>query len=74
MKGKDGKADPKKAAAQKAPPAGKDKPKEEEAPKVDEGPKYKFGKFKQDGDKGDAGALLRPKDICHCYFLRTLYC
>jgi len=46
VKGKDNKADPKKAPPK--PAAGKDKPKEEEqAPKIDEGPKYKFGKMKK---------------------------
>ena len=51
VKGKDNKADPKKAPPPK-PAAGKDKPKEEEqVPKINEGPKYKFGKMKKvDGE------------------------
>lgn len=71
--------DPKKAAPPpaKAPAAGKDKGKGEQEPieTGPTGPKYKFGKFKQDGLKGDAGTLLRPHEVyCHAYFIWSLYC
>jgi hypothetical protein len=51
---------------------------EEEEPKEDDalGPKlqYKIGKFKKDGNQGDAGLLQRHKGpIPHAYFVRSLF-
>ena len=68
------------AKAQQKKPAGKDQPKEteENEPKDDlsNGPKleYKVGKYKKDGDLGDAGILFRNKGpIPHAYFVRSQY-
>lgn len=54
------------------------KEQEEEEPKEEDssGPKlqYKIGKFKKDGNLGDAGILQRHKGpIPHAYFVRSLF-
>ena len=61
--------------------AAKEAPKETEEVEVPEepesGPKfeYKLGKIKYDGDKGDAGYLLRTKGpVPNAYFVSSLYC